>query len=58
MASSEGRKVAVLRGGTAGVGRAAVVEFAQHGYDVAVLARERAGLDGTLSARSTGHVPR
>lgn len=46
MASRAGRKVAVVTGGTAGVGRAAVREFAHAGYDVAVLARGRAGLDG------------
>jgi NAD(P)-dependent dehydrogenase (short-subunit alcohol dehydrogenase family) len=40
------RKVAVVTGGSAGIGRAIVREFAEHGYDVAVLARGRAGLDG------------
>ncbi|MFR9800916.1 SDR family oxidoreductase [Pseudonocardia sp. RS010] len=34
----------VVTGGTAGVGRAAVREFAEAGYDVAVLARGAAGL--------------
>ena len=42
------RKVVVVSGGSAGVGRSVVVEFAQHGYDVAVLARGRAGLDGAV----------
>lgn len=42
------RKVAVVTGGSAGVGRATVREFARHGYDVAVLARGRAGLDGAV----------
>lgn len=41
--------VAVVTGGTAGVGRAVVREFARGGYDVAVLARGRAGLDGALA---------
>ena len=41
------RSVVVVTGGTAGVGRATVREFAQAGYDVAVLARGQAGLDGT-----------
>jgi NAD(P)-dependent dehydrogenase (short-subunit alcohol dehydrogenase family) len=41
------RKVAVVTGGTAGVGRAAVREFASRGYDVAILARGAAGLEGT-----------
>ena len=48
MAASGRRKVAVVTGGTAGVGRATVREFAQHGYDVAVLARGQAGLDGAV----------
>jgi NAD(P)-dependent dehydrogenase (short-subunit alcohol dehydrogenase family) len=42
------RKVAVVSGGSAGVGRAVVREFAAHGYDVAVLARGRAGLDAAV----------
>ena len=48
MAASGDRKVAVVTGGTAGVGRATVREFAQHGYDVAVLARGRAGLEAAV----------
>lgn len=42
MPSRTGRKLAVVTGGTAGVGRATVREFAARGYDVAVLARGRA----------------
>jgi NAD(P)-dependent dehydrogenase (short-subunit alcohol dehydrogenase family) len=42
------RKVAVVTGGSAGVGRAIVREFASHGYDVAVLARGEAGVDGAV----------
>jgi NAD(P)-dependent dehydrogenase (short-subunit alcohol dehydrogenase family) len=40
--------VAVVTGGTAGVGRAVVRELASHGWDVAVLARGEAGLDGAV----------
>jgi NAD(P)-dependent dehydrogenase (short-subunit alcohol dehydrogenase family) len=43
------RKIAVVTGGSAGVGRATVREFARAGYDVAVLARGQAGLDGAAS---------
>jgi NAD(P)-dependent dehydrogenase (short-subunit alcohol dehydrogenase family) len=39
-------KIVVITGGTAGVGRAAVREFARAGYDVAILARGAAGLEG------------
>jgi NAD(P)-dependent dehydrogenase (short-subunit alcohol dehydrogenase family) len=42
------RRVAVVTGGTAGVGRAVVRELASHGWDVAVLARGEAGLDGAV----------
>ncbi|UNS95867.1 SDR family oxidoreductase [Streptomyces tubbatahanensis] len=48
MASTTRRPVAVVTGGTGGVGRAAVREFAARGYDVAVLARVRAGLDAAV----------
>jgi len=46
MNSSRGRTVAVT-GGTAGIGRATVREFARNGYDVAILARCEDGLDAT-----------
>lgn len=39
-------KIAVVTGGSAGVGRACVREFAGAGYDVAILARGAAGLAG------------
>lgn len=42
-------RAAVITGGTAGIGRATVREFAVAGYDVAVLARGRAGLDAAVS---------
>lgn len=47
--SASGPNVAVLTGGTAGIGRATVREFAAHGYDVAILARGQAGLDGAVA---------
>ncbi len=43
------RKTAVISGGSAGIGRAVVREFAEQGYDVAVLARGDAGLRGALA---------
>lgn len=43
------QKVAVVTGGTAGVGRAAVQELSRGGYDVAILARGAAGLDGAAA---------
>ncbi|HWA67029.1 MAG TPA: SDR family oxidoreductase [Mycobacteriales bacterium] len=39
-------RVAVVTGGSAGVGRATVVELARHGWDVGVIARGTAGLAG------------
>jgi NAD(P)-dependent dehydrogenase (short-subunit alcohol dehydrogenase family) len=49
MVTSTGRKVAVVTGGTAGVGRATVRELAGRGYDVAILARGAAGLQGAAA---------
>jgi NAD(P)-dependent dehydrogenase (short-subunit alcohol dehydrogenase family) len=49
MSDSTRRPVVVVTGGTAGIGRATVREFAGAGYDVAVLARGQAGLDGTVA---------
>ena len=40
------RRIAVVTGGSAGVGRAIVRELALHGWNVAVLARGQAGLAG------------
>ncbi|MGC1183701.1 MAG: SDR family oxidoreductase [Candidatus Dormiibacterota bacterium] len=43
------RKVAVITGASAGVGRATAVAFAARGFDVALLARGPAGLAGAAS---------
>jgi len=44
---AEERKVAVITGASAGVGRATARLFAEHGFDVALLARGRVGLEAT-----------
>lgn len=49
MAAATGRGVAVVTGGSAGLGRAIVRELAGRGWDVAVLARGRDGLDGAVA---------
>lgn len=43
------RGVAVVTGGTAGVGRATVRALAARGWDVAILARGQSGLDGAAA---------
>ncbi|MEZ5081489.1 MAG: SDR family oxidoreductase [Thermoleophilia bacterium] len=43
------RGVAVVTGGSAGIGRACVREFARAGFDVAIIARGRAGLEAAAS---------
>jgi NAD(P)-dependent dehydrogenase (short-subunit alcohol dehydrogenase family) len=45
---TEVRPVAVVTGGTAGIGRATVRELAERGYDVGVLARGAEGLSATV----------
>ncbi|WP_432548318.1 SDR family oxidoreductase [Kineococcus sp. SYSU DK004] len=47
--NGNGRRVAVVTGGSAGLGRAVVREFAARGYDVAVLARGAEGLAGAVA---------
>src|SRR3954463_9243378 len=42
------RKVVVVTGGAAGVGRSIVAGVAPHGYDVAILARGEAGVEGAV----------
>lgn len=49
------RRVAVITGASAGVGRATVREFAEAGFDVALLARGGAGLEaGAEEVRAAG----
>ncbi|HEX7049754.1 MAG TPA: SDR family oxidoreductase [Longimicrobiales bacterium] len=45
MSANGGREVVVITGASAGIGRAAVREFARHGADIGLLARGRAGLE-------------
>ena len=45
MTMAADRPVAVITGASAGVGRATVRAFAQSGFDVALLARGRGGLE-------------
>ncbi|HEV7623948.1 MAG TPA: SDR family oxidoreductase [Amnibacterium sp.] len=50
-----GKGVAVVTGGTAGLGRAVVRELAARGWDVGVLARGEDGLEGAVAdVRATG----
>jgi NAD(P)-dependent dehydrogenase (short-subunit alcohol dehydrogenase family) len=49
MTSGARRPIAVVTGGSAGVGRAIVRELAARGYDVGVLARGRAGVDAAVA---------
>ncbi|QLD12296.1 SDR family oxidoreductase [Microbacterium oleivorans] len=49
MPHSNQRGVAVVTGGSAGLGRAIVRELAQRGWDVAVLARGQDGLDAAVT---------
>lgn len=46
--NSEGKKVVVITGASAGVGRATVREFAKQGADIALIAR---GIEGLLAAK-------
>ena len=48
MATSSGRRVVVVTGGSAGVGRAVVRRFAQSGDSIGVLARDPVRLDATV----------
>ncbi|SDR93837.1 SDR family oxidoreductase [Microlunatus soli] len=49
MAKTKDANVAVVTGGTGGIGRATVRRLAAAGYDVAVLARGQVGLDGAVA---------
>lgn len=45
----DARRVVVITGASAGVGRATAIEFARHGWRVALLARGEDGLEGARS---------
>ncbi len=47
------RKTAVITGASAGVGRATARVFAEHGFDIALVARGLAGLEGAASEVGT-----
>src|SRR3546814_20404445 len=49
MAGLKRGEIVVVTGGSAGVGRATVREFARHGADVAVLARGKARIDAACA---------
>ncbi len=49
MAAHKQGEIVVVTGGSAGVGRATVREFARHGADVAVLARGKARIDAACA---------
>ena len=46
--SEQGRRVAVVTGASAGVGRSVAVQLAQEGFDVCAVARGRAGLEAAV----------
>ncbi|SAL51493.1 short chain dehydrogenase [Caballeronia cordobensis] len=55
---SETRKIAVITGAGAGVGRAAADEFARHGYDVALLSRDAERLTRAAAQIESGFAVR
>ncbi len=44
---SQSNPVAVISGGSAGIGKATAIKLARQGYDVAILARDKARVEGT-----------
>ncbi len=56
MSTATTSRIAVVTGGSAGIGRATVRAFAAAGYDVAILARGQAGIDAAAEeVRKAGH---
>src|ERR1700722_19486990 len=49
MIEMDSRRIAVVTGASAGVGRASAREFARRGFDVGLLARGGVGLEGAAS---------
>src|SRR3954467_7273772 len=58
MSAPDSKPVVVVTGASAGVGRATAVEFARHGYRVALIARGRDGLEAaSREVEAAGGTP-
>jgi NADP-dependent 3-hydroxy acid dehydrogenase YdfG len=58
LSSSFRRRVVVITGASAGIGRAAACEFAKHGWAVGLIARGKDGLEGArLDVEELGGKP-
>ncbi len=56
MQHQDTRKVVVITGASAGIGRAVVQRFAKDGADIGLIARGRAGLEGAKQDLSLIHI--